>query len=91
MAIHGEIVPATVNVAQEHIVPAVPVEIPEAGKTPRHLVRKISGCGHAGDNCAVRERMVVPATIGMAEQHVIRLIAVEVAYAGEPPLRVVFQ
>ena len=67
--------------AQQHVVPAVAIEVPDAREAPRGIR------GNGDVAAAVRgtptvHEMRLPATVRMAEQHVRLAVTIEVAYAA---------
>ena len=73
--------------AQQHVVVAVAVQVAEAGELPIRVSGQIGRAALADRDGAVRNRIVVPASVaGIAQQDVVGGVAVEIADADEGPV-----
>ena len=83
--VHRVVVPATVRMAQQHIVAAITVEVARARRRPGGIARQSRNAAIARNVAATVHRVVVPATVRMAQQHVVATVSVEVARARQRP------
>ena len=84
--VHGVVAPAAVPaVAQEDVGPAVAVDVADAGEAPVRVRRQAAQGAAAGGDAGAVHRVVAPAPVLVAEQHVVPAVAAEVADAGEAP------
>ena len=78
--VHGVVVPAPVGAtAQQHVVFAVAVEVSDAGELPVEVAGDISRAAPAGEVAVAVHGVVIPAPVGVAQQHVVLAVPVEVA------------
>ena len=86
--VHGVVVPASLDVSEQHVVLAVAVEVADAGDSPVEIGGEVGGAALGTDVQAPVHGIVEPASPGVSQQHVVLAVAVEVADAGDAPVEV---
>ena len=71
---------AVAAVAQQHVVPAVAVEVADARHGPRPIPRQ-RHVAAPGEDASPAHRVVVPSAVGAPHQHVVPTVAVHIADA----------
>ena len=81
--VHGVVVPAPGGVAHEHVVASVAVEIADAGEPPARIAVQTSAAARSTNGISPVHGVVVPAPGGVAHEHVVAPVAVEVPEPGD--------
>ena len=85
--VHRIIEPAPVRVTQQHVVLAVLVEVTDAGNLPVQFAGQVGQAALTGNMAAPVHRIVEPAPVLVAQQHVVLAVLVEVTDAGNLPVQ----
>lgn len=85
-AFHRVEPPVAADVAEQHVVAPVAVEVADARHAPVEAPRQVRPAGLLRDRAPAVHRVVRPGSVEAAQQQVVAAVVVEVADAGDAPL-----